>query len=117
MSHSSSSPAIPEQHQVEGHSTITAEIVHFTVKPGEATGLIDKRSAMIEAVRAAHPALLDAQLINLGDDQFMDVVRWRTRAEAEVAAADFGNIPAAGAWAAHIAEVLLMTHGTIVHTA
>lgn len=93
----------------------TLEIVHLSVNPGEEAAFLAGRDAMIAAVRLAHPGLQHAQLVDLGDGRWMDLVRWRSRAEAEAAAADFPNIAEAGAWAAHIAEVTSMTHGHVAH--
>jgi hypothetical protein len=95
--------------------THAAEIVHFTVLPGEEAALVAERDAMIAAVRAAHPGLVRAQLVNLGEGRWMDVVTWRSLADAHAAAADFPNIPSAAAWAAHIGRVDSMTHGSVEH--
>lgn len=91
------------------------EIVHLTVVPGHEGAFLSERDGMIAAVREAHPGLLHAQLVDLGDGRWMDLVRWRTIEEAHAAAADFPNIPQAGAWVAHISEVSSMTHGRIAH--
>jgi hypothetical protein len=93
------------------------EIVHFVVRPGEDSDLVTERDAMIVAVRKRHPGLVDARLVDLGDGRWMDLVRWRSLAEAQAAAADFPNITAAAAWAAHISEVASMTHGHLAHVA
>lgn len=93
----------------------TLEIVHFTVTPDAEPALLAGRGDMIAAVRAAHPGLLAAQLVDLGDGRWMDLVRWRSAEEAHAAAADFPAIVAAGAWAANIAEVTSMGHGSIRH--
>lgn len=70
---------------------------------------------MIAAVRQAHPGLLHAALVDLGEGRWMDLVHWRSLDEAHAAAADFPGIAAAAAWAAHIADVTSMTHGRIAH--
>jgi hypothetical protein len=93
----------------------TLEIVHFTVEPDAEEALLAGRAEMIAAVRAAHPGLLDARLVDLGDGRWMDLVRWRSADDAHAAAADFPNIAAAGAWASNIAEVSSMTHGRVRH--
>jgi hypothetical protein len=93
----------------------TMEIVHFTVTAEAEAALLAGRGQMIAAVRAAHPGLLDARLVDLGDGRWMDLVRWRSAEEAHAAAADFPNIAAAGVWAANIAEVTSMGHGLVRH--
>lgn len=93
----------------------TLEIVHFTVAPDAEAALLAGRAEMIAAVRAAHPGLLDARLVDLGGGHWMDLVRWRSAEDAHTAAADFSNIAVAGAWASNIAEVTSMAHGHVRH--
>jgi hypothetical protein len=93
----------------------TLEIVSMRVDPANEPEFLATRSAMIDAMQAAHPGLMTAQLVSLGDGRWMDLVRWRTATEAHAAAADFPNIAEAGAWAALIQEVMSMEHGTIAH--
>lgn len=95
----------------------TLEIVHFTVEPEAEAALLAGRAEMVAAVRASHPGLLDARLVDLGDGCWMDLVCWRSAEDAHAAAADFPNIAAAGAWASNIAEVTSMIHGSVRHEA
>jgi hypothetical protein len=98
-------------------TTHALEIVQFAVTPGDEHALVAERDAMLAAVRSAHPGLLHARLVDLGDGNWMDLVTWRTLDEAQAAAADFPNIAAAASWAAHIAGVTSMSHGRIAHEA
>jgi hypothetical protein len=93
------------------------EIVHFTVQGGEEETFLVARPAMIEAMRAAHPGLLDATLVRMEDGRWMDLVRWRSRSEALAAAASFAEVPEAATWGALIADVASMEHGEIAHRA
>jgi hypothetical protein len=104
-----------DRYEDAGGTGTTLEVVEFSVAADAEAALLAGRDEMIAAVRAVHPGLLDAQLVDLGDGRWMDLVRWRSAAEAHAAAADFPNIGAAGVWAANIAEVTSMGHGIVRH--
>jgi hypothetical protein len=54
---------------------VTLEIVQFTATPDAEPALLAGRDEMIAAIRAAHPGLLDARLVDLGEGRWMDLVR------------------------------------------
>lgn len=95
----------------------TLELVRFTVDAECREACLRLRPAAIEALRAAHPGLLDARLAEQDDGTFIDVLWWRSRDDAEAAAAAFPQIPAARDWAATISEVQEMRHATLVDRA
>jgi len=82
------------------------EIVRFRAKEGSETALVDGREAMLTGVRDRHPGLVRAELARLDDGLWLDVLHWRTKAEAEAANADGENIPGFVAWVANVDEVL-----------
>ena len=93
------------------------EIVTFTLHPGARDAFLAGRPAAIGALAARFPALLDARLAEGEDGVWTDVVRWRTLDDARAAAEAFRQIPEAGAWAGHIAEVRELRHAAIRHAA
>lgn len=90
------------------------EVVRFRAKAGSEAGLIDDRAAMIADVRERHPGLIRAELTKLDDGSYLDVLRWRSKAEAEAANAESGSIPGFAAWVQHVEEVLSLDAGEIV---
>ena len=66
--------------------------------------MLAERPAMIEALRQAFPGLRAAWLTKRDDGSWLDVILWRTRAEAAAAAKHVNEVPAARAWFRHIAE-------------
>lgn len=91
----------------------TLEIVRFKVAPGRREEFLGGRAAAISALRSAYTGLVDARLAELDDGSWIDVVRWRSRQEAEAAAAGCEKIPAVAEWIATIDSVDEMTHAAL----
>ncbi len=89
------------------------EVVRLTVAPAEREAFLRERPAAIAALRERFGGLLDATLAELDDGTWIDVVRWRSREEALLAAEQFPSVPQAAAWAGRIAEVREMLHGEV----
>jgi hypothetical protein len=69
----------------------------YTVDPADLDELISRRSALIDAVRAAHPGLIETRLTRLDDGTFTDVWRWDSAEHMGAALADIRNFPEAPA--------------------
>jgi hypothetical protein len=82
----------------------TFELAAFTIRDGAEAMLLAERPAMIEALQKAFPGLLAAWLAKCDDGSWLDVILWRTRAEAQTAAEHVNDVPEAKAWFRHIAE-------------
>ncbi len=80
------------------------ELARFTVKPDAEDALLAERPAMIAALRARFPGCLAAFLTREEDGSWLDILVWRTRAEADEAAAQIDTVPEAASWFRHIAE-------------
>src|ERR671922_2477213 len=90
--------------------TSVFELAAFTVRDGEEAAMLAERPAMIGALRQAFPGLLAAWLTKRDDGSWLDVILWRTRAEAETAAKHVNDVPQAKAWCRHIAESRGLQH-------
>lgn len=97
--------------------TAVLEFATFTVRDGHEAALIAERGEMIEALRQAFPGLLAAWLTRRDDGTWVDVILWRTRAEAELAAEHAGDVASARAWFGHLAGSGEVRHGAVVHYA
>jgi hypothetical protein len=86
------------------------ELVTFTVRNGDEAAMLAERPAMIEALHQAFPGLLAAWLTKRDDGSWLDVILWRTRAEAQTAAKHVNDVPEAKAWFRHIAESQGLQH-------
>jgi hypothetical protein len=83
---------------------LTFELASFTIRAGHEAALLEERPAMIDALQRAFPGALAAWLTKRNDGSWLDVILWRTRAEAEAAAAEVHTVAAARAWFGHIAQ-------------
>lgn len=83
--------------------SMVIELARFTVNPDAEDALVAERPAMIAALRARFPGCL-AAFLTREEDGWLDILVWRSRADAEESAAQITSIPEAAAWLAHIAE-------------
>lgn len=93
----------------------TYEYVRFTLHADRREAFLAERPAAIAAVRAAFPGLLQARLVEHDDGSWSDHVLWRSREEAERAAAEFTQLPAVRQWVSHIDQVREISHGVVRH--
>lgn len=96
--------------------SLTMELVRFTVAEADEARFLAAREAAV-ADLSSMPGLVSATLARGEDGGWVDVLLWRSRAEAVAAdeALRGGLLPAAGAWAATIESVTTMLHAEVVH--
>ncbi|GIE74917.1 hypothetical protein Aph02nite_08670 [Actinoplanes philippinensis] len=80
------------------------ELARFHVAEGSEERLLAERPSMVEALRQRFPGCVAAYLTREDDGGWLDVLVWRTRAEAETAARDAASVPECAAWFRHITE-------------
>ena len=93
---------------------LTFELAEFTVAAEDEPALLAGRAEMVEGLRRAFPGALAAWLTPQDDGSWLDVVLWRSREEAEDAAARIEEVPEARAWFRHIAESRGLRHVDVV---
>jgi hypothetical protein len=94
--------------------TAVFELAEFTVAPGDEPALLAGRAEMVEGMRGTFPGALGAWLTRQEDGSWLDVVLWRSREEAQEAAARIDEVPEARAWLARIAESRGLRHVEVV---
>ena len=90
------------------------EFARFTVREGAEAQLIADRPAMLAALRARFPACLAAYLTREEDGNWLDVILWRNRADAEESARLIMTVPECAAWFTHIAESGGLRHAEVL---
>jgi quinol monooxygenase YgiN len=83
-----------------GDQTLTVlRLDRFTADPADAEELVAKRNALVAAVREAVPGLIQAQLVRIDQQTWIDLWGWDSHANAQaaVARARAGDIPEAAA--------------------
>ncbi|HEX5618223.1 MAG TPA: hypothetical protein VFX51_07370 [Solirubrobacteraceae bacterium] len=78
--------------------------------------MLAERPAMVEALRRRFPGCQAALLTREGDGWWLDIVFWRSRAEAEEAAQEINTVPECAAWFRHLAESGGLRHVEVVTT-
>lgn len=91
------------------------EVVRLTVPADRRDAFLRDRGAAIDALRERFAGLPDATLAELDDGTWVDVLRWRSRAEAVAAFEGLPSLPEAAAWAGLIGEVREALHGDVHH--
>src|SRR5262245_27455240 len=84
--------------------TMVLELARFTIHDGAEPAMLAERPAMIDALRRRFPACQAAFLTKEDDGAWLDVIVWRSRAEAEEAARLVDTVPECKEWFRHIAE-------------
>jgi hypothetical protein len=87
------------------------EVVHSRLQPGSEEAMLALRPRFVAAIRAAAPGLRDAQLVQLDDGSWLDIVQWDSREAAEAGVAAHGSVPEAVEMGQHISEVLAIHQG------
>jgi heme-degrading monooxygenase HmoA len=90
------------------------ELARFTVHEGAEGRLVAERPAMVDALRRRFPGCLAAYLTREEDGGWLDVILWRSRAEAEEAAQAVNSVPECAAWFRHISESGGLRHVEVV---
>lgn len=69
----------------------------FRAGPASAAELIARRAELISAVRAAFTGLTETRLARVGEDTWVDMWRWDSRASMQAALAGAPSLPEAAA--------------------
>jgi heme-degrading monooxygenase HmoA len=90
------------------------EIVQIRVAPENREGFLATRHEAMDALRS-FPGFVSAHLAQIDEVRWIDVVLWRSRAEALAAAEAAPNLPILARHFAHINEIVSMEHAEIHH--
>src|SRR3954452_6338930 len=93
---------------------LTFELAEFTVAAEDERALLNGRAEMVTALRRAFPGALAAWLTRQDDGSWLDIVLWRSREEAQDAAARIDEVPEAQSWFERIAESPGLRHLEVV---
>ena len=68
-------------------------IHHYIVDAKDFDEFLTRRAALIAAIRAGHPGMIEARLIRLGGDTFIDTWRWDSAEHMQAGFAAAPTIP------------------------
>jgi len=84
----------------------TVDVVNFRVQKGRADSMLGGRSAAVDALRRSAPGLVSAMLVDLGGDEWLDIMVWRTAEQARLAEEIAATTPGFASWGeAHVASI------------
>nr|WP_221380667.1 antibiotic biosynthesis monooxygenase [Actinoplanes polyasparticus] len=90
----------------------TVELTRFRVEPGRSADLLRTRPGMLADFRADRTGFLDARLVELPGDQWLDIVTWRSSEDFAASRAKGANLPGIRAFFDVIAELVSAEEGT-----
>jgi quinol monooxygenase YgiN len=90
----------------------TIELTRFRVEPHRVGDLLSARPTMLADFRADRTGFLDAHLVQLPGDQWLDIVTWRSPEDFAASRAKGANRPGIAAFFAAIAELVSAEEGT-----
>jgi quinol monooxygenase YgiN len=89
----------------------TVELTRFRVRPERTGALLAARPRMLADFRADRAGFLGAQLIRLPDDQWLDIVTWRSPQDFAASRAKGANLPGIKAFFDAIEELVSAEQG------
>ncbi|MFI6736773.1 antibiotic biosynthesis monooxygenase family protein [Nonomuraea sp. NPDC050451] len=93
--------------------TTFVELTRFKVAPDQGEALLAARPAMLADFRADREGFLDARLVRLPGEEWLDIVEWRSEDDFAASRAKGANLPGIAAFFAAIAEVVGDEQGTL----
>ncbi|MFF2554338.1 antibiotic biosynthesis monooxygenase family protein [Nocardia sp. NPDC058058] len=91
----------------------SVELTRFRVAPENVRAMLEARPAMVADFQADRVGFLGARLVRLDDDQWLDIVEWRTEEDFRASRAKGPNLPGIGAFFATLGELVSDELGTI----
>lgn len=90
----------------------TVELTRFRVLPENADALLAARPAMLADFRADRAGFIDAVLVRLPDDEWLDIVTWASPEDFAASREKGANLPGIAAFFSAIAELVSAEEGT-----
>jgi hypothetical protein len=94
----------------------TIEIYRVRIDPANVERLLAIRGAAVAEFQEQVPELLHAELVRLGDDVWLDILRWSEPVDPERIGAAAQCTPASAEMHGLIAQELGHDHGELIHS-
>lgn len=91
----------------------SVELTRFRVSPENTGRMLAARPAMLADFRADRSGFLGARLVRLPDDEWLDVVEWRTSEDFAASRAKGANLPGVAAFFATIDALVSAEEGAL----
>ncbi|MFD9700804.1 antibiotic biosynthesis monooxygenase family protein [Lentzea sp. NPDC059081] len=93
--------------------TTSVELTRFRVAPGKVEALLAARPGMIADFEADREGFLGARLVRLPDDEWLDVVEWRSSADYAESSRKGPNLPGIKAFFDAIDSLVVAEEGEL----
>ncbi|MEV4320077.1 antibiotic biosynthesis monooxygenase [Actinocrispum sp. NPDC049592] len=90
----------------------TVELTRFKVLPDNTEQLLKARPAMLKDFEADREGFLNARLVRLPDNEWLDIVEWRTPEDFAASRAKGANLPGIKAFFDAIDSLVAAEEGT-----
>ncbi|MEV6305403.1 antibiotic biosynthesis monooxygenase [Actinoplanes sp. NPDC051861] len=84
----------------------TVELTRFRTHPGRADELLRARPGMLAAFGADRAGFVEARLVRLPDDEWLDIVVWESPEDFAASRAKGANLPGIAAFFAPISDLI-----------
>ncbi len=95
----------------------TIELTRFKVRPEKEDALLAARPGMLENFRADRVGFIDAMLVRLSDQEWLDIVSWRSAEDFAASRAKGANLPGIEAFFSAIDHVVAAEEGLLAEDA
>lgn len=92
----------------------TIELTRYKVEPDKVKALMEARPAMLADFRADRKGFIGARLVRLPDDEWLDIVEWRSPEDLLASRIKGSNRPGIRAFFSAIHEILSSEDGVLV---
>lgn len=91
----------------------SVELTRFRVAPENTATMLAARPAMLTDFRADRSGFLGARLVRLPDDEWLDIVEWRSSEDFAASRVKGANLPGIEAFFATIDTLVSAEEGTL----
>jgi heme-degrading monooxygenase HmoA len=91
----------------------TVELTRFRVLPEKTSELLEARTEMLKDFAADRAGFLNARLVQLPGDEWLDIVEWETAEDFAASREKGGNLPGIARFFAAIDSLVVAEEGTL----
>ena len=91
----------------------TVELTRFTVRPEQEEALLAARPGMLEDFRADRAGFIDAMLVRLPGNEWLDIVSWGSEEDFAASRAKGANLPGIAAFFGAISQLVSSEQGSL----
>ncbi len=90
------------------------ELTRFSVRPEQEEALLAARPGMLEDFRADRVGFIEAMLVRLSGDEWLDIVSWRSAEDFAASRAKGANLPGIAEFFSAIDRLVSSEEGQLV---